>query len=418
MPRNSSAAPRRAKNKTWYFVVELGPGLDSKGQWRERRQAYRRGYLTKAAAQEAMDLLRSESAAGTYVAPNGQTVREFLVEDWLPARRAQLAESTWGSYERNVRHHVIPNIGGLRLQALDGTALNRMYATLLKSGRKRGQQSAGLKPRTVRYIHTIVHAALGDAVKLQKVQSNAANKATPPSAKSARSPEMKTWTAAQLAEFLGRTAGDRFGYAWSFLATTGCRRGEALGLRWNDVDLNRGLASIRQQIVALPRPSGRGTEPRVVAGTKTGQDRVVELDTRTTASLRQWKKQQSTVRLQLGAAYEDNGLVFPRPDGKPFHPEAFSKTFDRRLRRQDFADIPRIRLHDFRHTWATLALEAGVDIAIVSKQLGHASPTITWNTYQHVRKGMQGNAAERVADLIFGPVDAEEGDEGEAAATG
>lgn len=90
-------------------------------------------------------------------------------------------------------------------------------------------------------------------------------------------------------------------------------------------------------------------------------------------------------------------------DGRPFHPEAFSKTFDRRLRLAAFADLPTIRLHDLRHTWATLALEAGVDIAVVSKRLGHSSPVITWQTYQHVRKGMQSDAAERVANAIFGP---------------
>ena len=90
-------------------------------------------------------------------------------------------------------------------------------------------------------------------------------------------------------------------------------------------------------------------------------------------------------------------------NGLPFHPEAFSKTFDRRVRHEDFADLPTIRLHDLRHTWATLALEAGVDVAVVSKRLGHSSPVITWQTYQHVRKGMQTDAAEQVADAIFGP---------------
>ena len=119
--------------------------------------------------------------------------------------------------------------------------------------------------------------------------------------------------------------------------------------------------------------------------------------------LRTWRKAQSAERLALGIDYEDHGLVFPRYDGRPFHPEAFSKTFDRRLRLAAFADLPTIRLHDLRHTWATLALEAGVDIAVVSKRLGHSSPVITWQTYQHVRKGMQSDAAERVANAIFGP---------------
>jgi integrase len=101
-------------------------------------------------------------------------------------------------------------------------------------------------------------------------------------------------------------------------------------------------------------------------------------------------------------AYEDHGLVFPRPDGKPFHPEVFSKTFDRRVRQEGFNDLPLIRLHDLRHTWATLALKAGVDVKVVSERLGHSSPVVTWTIYQHVVKGMQTDAAEKVAAAIFG----------------
>ena len=402
MTRQRSATPTRDSNGTWSFVVDLGAGPDSKGVWRERRQARRRGFLTKTSAQQVLDELKVASKQGTFVAPQRQSLKDFLEQDWLPAVRRQLAESTWDSYERNVRHHIVPALGGIQLQSLDGGALNRFYGQLLTSGRKRGTQSAGLKPRTVRYIHTILHSALDDAVKWRQVQLNAADQATPPSAKSAKAPEMQTWTGKQLLAFLDRTAGDRYGYAWAFLATTGCRRGEALGLRWSDVDLDAGSAAIRQQVIPLPKADGVGREGRIVAGTKGGDARVIELDRRTVTKLRAWRKEQAAERLALGAGYDDHGLVFPRFDGRPFHPEAFSKTFDRRVRQEAFADLPTIRLHDLRHTWATLALEAGVDVAVVSKRLGHSSPVITWQTYQHVRKGMQTDAAERVAASIFG----------------
>lgn len=118
--------------------------------------------------------------------------------------------------------------------------------------------------------------------------------------------------------------------------------------------------------------------------------------------LRSWKAQQAWERLLVGAAYRDHDLLFCRPDGLPHHPEAFSKTFDRRLRQARYTELPTIRLHDLRHTWATLALAAGVDVAIVSKRLGHGSPATTWQTYQRVVSGMQADAAEKVAALIFG----------------
>jgi integrase len=282
--------------------------------------------------------------------------------------------------------------------------LNRFYTELLARGRLHGSQSPGLKRRTMRYIHTIVHAALDDAVRWRRVAANAADQATPPSAKAARPPEMSVWSGPELARFLSLTEGDRHRWPWLFLATTGCRRGEALGLRWQDVDFPRRLASIRQEVIPLTKPSGRGREGRILPRTKSDKPRVIELDTRTVAALRTWRAAQAKERLLLGRAYVDLDLVFSRPDGRPYHPEAFSKSFDRRLEQEPFADLPRIRLHDLRHTWATLALVAGVDVKIVSERLGHSSPMITWQTYQHVIKGMQSDAAERVAALIFGEI--------------
>jgi len=392
------AGPRKDhKAGTWWFVIDLPPGGDGR-----RRQAKRRGFRTRAEAQAALDEMRVARRQGTYVAPRRQTTGEFLQSDWLPAVRRELAESTWESYERNIRHHVVPAIGPVQLQELDGAALNRLYADLLANGRKHGKQSPGLKPRTVRYIHSIIHAALDDALRWHRVPVNAADQATPPSAKSAKPPEMHVWTGHELATFLHRTEGDRYHWPWLFLATTGCRRGEALAIRWQDIDFKRRLAAIRQELIPLTKPSGRGREGRFVARTKSDKPRVIELDSRTVAALRTLRAHQGEERLLLGDAYTDLGLVFCRPDGRPYHPEAFSKTFDRRLSQSAFTDLPRIRLHDLRHTWATLALVAGVDVKIVSERLGHSSPLVTWQTYQHVIKGMQSDAAERVADLIFG----------------
>jgi integrase len=162
-------------------------------------------------------------------------------------------------------------------------------------------------------------------------------------------------------------------------------------------------AAIRQECIPLTKPSGKGREGRIVPRTKGEKPRVIELDTQTVAVLKTWKAKQDRERELVGAGFDDHGLIFCRPDGTPYHPEAFSKTFDRRLSQERFAGLPRIRLHDLRHTWATLALVAGVDIRMVSERLGHANILITSNTYQHVIKGMQAGAAQKVADLIFGP---------------
>lgn len=405
--RASSATPRRdPTTNRWYLVVD--GGVDENGK---RRQVKRRGFVTRKEAQEELDRIRGQARTSTYVAPKRQSVRDYLTQDWLPAVRRELAESTWESYARNVKLHIAPRIGGIQLQQVDGGTLNRLYADLLEDGRQRGHQMPGLKPRTVRYIHTILSAAFDDAVKWQRLVVNPATRATPPSASASKAPEMRVWNGPQVHRFLELCEGDRYYYPFAFLALTGCRRGEALGLRWSDIDWNREdpktgrvqtVASIRQTVIPLTKAAGAGREGRIVPRTKTDRARVVELDAATVAMLRTWKARQAEERLALGAGYTDLDLIFCRPDGLPYHPESFSKTFDRRLHQPKYAELPVIRLHDLRHTWATLALAAGVDVAIVSRRLGHGSPATTWATYQHVVPGMQADAAEKVASLIFG----------------
>jgi integrase len=154
--------------------------------------------------------------------------------------------------------------------------------------------------------------------------------------------------------------------------------------------------------VTLPTGEGVARQAVLVPGTKTGDARVVSLNAEAVRVLRAWRKVQAEERLAIGAGYADHGLIFCRVHGRPYAPELFSRQFERRIRKPDLDGVQKIRLHDLRHTWATLALEAGVDIAVVSKQLGHSSPTVTWNTYTHVRQAMTTNAAERVAEVLFG----------------
>ena len=385
----TTSAPRKdPKSGTWWFIVDLPPGGDGR-----RRQAKRRGFRTKAEAQAALDELRVSGRRGTYVAPARQSFGAFLTEDWLPAIRATIEPSTHESYTRYLARHVIPRIGAVPLQQLDAGILNRLYADLLDHGRLDGKPG-GLSPRTVRYIHTIIGRSLREAVAWDRVVRNVAQAAQPPGAAQAQAPEMRTWDGPTLARFLAHVQDDRHYQAWLFLATTGCRRGEALGLRWSDVDLDAGKVVLRHTVTSI------AYEVRMAPRTKSGKPRSVELDRATVAAVRAVRARQAQERLLLGSAYIDHDLVFAGSDGRPVHPELFSMAFSRRVARYK---LPRIRLHDLRHTWATLALSAGVDVKIVSERLGHASAKITWDIYQHVTPTMQSNAAETVARLIFGP---------------
>ena len=211
----------------------------------------RRGFSTKSEAQAALDDLRVAGRQGVYVAPVRQCLGEYLTQDWLTAIKVSVEPSTWASYERYMRLHVIPHIGHVRLQAVEAGILNRLYAELLESGRLDGKPG-GLSARSVRYVHTILGRAFRDAVRWGRLTRNPAETSTPPSAtQAAPAAEMQTWDARTLSRFLDAERPSRYYVAWLFMATTGCRRGEALGLRWRDVDLETGRASVRHTITAI-----------------------------------------------------------------------------------------------------------------------------------------------------------------------
>jgi integrase len=204
---------------------------------------------------------------------------------------------------------------------------------------------------------------------------------------------MTTWTAEEIRTFLAHTADHRFHAAFMVLATTGMRRGEALGLRWEDLDLDGGRVSITQTVITVNHEVRVGS-PKTAKGRRT-----VALDLGTVRALREHRQRQVAERLLMGTGFTDHGLVFCRPDGGPLHPERFSRTFEHLSAK---AGLPPIRLHDVRHSWATLALSAVVHPKVVQERLGHASIGVTLDVYSHLTEGMQGAAASLVAGLIAG----------------
>ncbi len=373
------------RGKSWSVVVELPPDPETG----KRRQRWHSGYRTRKEAERARIELLSIVDSGTYVDHNRETLAEFIA-DWLPAIERTIRPATLHSYERNLRLHVTPYIGTLPLPKIDAGVLNGLYARLLKEGRR--DRQGGFSPRTVRYVHTILHRALKDGAKWGRIARNPADAANAPRAAANAAPEMTTWTAGELRTFLEQNAEDRLYAAWLLLATTGMRRGEALGLRWADLDFETGRAAVRQTVVMVGKEVVFGT-PKTAKGR-----RVVALDTATLAGLRAHRARQLEERLLIGAGWRDLGLAFAKVTGEPLHPDRFSREFDRRVER---SGLPRIRLHDLRHTWATLALQAGVHPKVVQERLGHSAVGITLDVYSHSIPAMQADAAEKVAGLVL-----------------
>ena len=242
-----------------------------------------------------------------------------------------------------------------------------------------------------------------DAVRHELVRRNAATDARVPKAER---PKVHPWEAAELGTFLDNAATHRLGGLFELIALAGLRRGEALGLRWSDVDLERGLLVVRQQVVQL---DGDDDPPvcscgRVHRGltfgspkTASGEARRVDLGERGTGTLLAQRLSQDAERAAWGEAYADHGLVFAREDGDPIAPELVTKTFGRLV---EESGLRPVRLHDLRHGRASLMLAAGVPIAVVSKMLGHSSITITSDTYSHLLEGVGRSAAEAADALV------------------
>jgi len=365
----------RRRGTLWCAVVDL-PRDPATGK---RRQRWLSGYKTRRDAQVALTEVLATLGKGTFVEPSKQTVAAFL-DDWFQATSSSRRASTNATYAVVIRTHLVPRIGSIKLQALSSQALNRLYCDLL---------DAGSAPATVRYAHAVIRKALLDAVRWSLVTRNVADAADPPRL---TRKQTRTWLASEVRRFLSHVQGDRLYVAYMVAATTGARRGEVLGLRWFDLDLESGRASIAQTLISV---SGdiQLSEPKTARGRRN-----VALDSHTVAALRAHRDHQVVERALAGDEYADADFVFANEDGTPLHPDVFSDAFQRHVRS---SRLPRIRFHDLRHTHATLSLGAGVHPKVVSERLGHASVAFTLDTYSHAVPAMQETAAELVADLVF-----------------
>jgi integrase len=346
------------------------------------------GFRTQRECQAALNEAIAALQGGTFVEPSNRTVRSFLVDEWLPAvQMANLRPGTWENYRIHVQAHIVPALGTVQLQRLSPAQLNAFYRHLLTEAGKDGH---GLAPKTVRNVHNILHRALKDAVRWGYLVRNVADAADPPKGKSA---QMRVWSPDQLRGFLEHVREDDLYAAWLLIATTGMRRGELAGLRWVDVDLEAGRLSVRQPRVVVAN-TPQASEPKSARGRRS-----LALDPVTVAALRRHRARQLEHKLAVGARYWDSGLVFTWPDGSPIHPRRFSRWFERHSGR---AGLPRIRLHDLRHSYASAALAAGVPAKVVSERLGHATIAVTMDVYSHILPGLDREAADTVARLILG----------------
>jgi integrase len=304
------------------------------------------------------------------------TLGNYMLKRWLPLIETGLEPCTSSSYRAMTQMYVLPHIGAVRVGRLDRNIVQAFYTELLHHRSERTGRP--LSKETVIRIHCILHSALQDLVQSGQLASNPARGLRPRRVKSERY-EYRIWTHAQLEEFLKDSAGHWLFALWRVLAYTGMRRGEAIALKCADLRL-------KQNQLAVRRALGTADREIYVTRPKTDAERVIELDHETVRILRGHLRSN---RLKESS----DEWLFADDDGGPLRPTNVSHWFQELLRK---TDLPRIRLHDLRHTHASHLILAGANMKAVQERLGHADLMVTLNIYSHVLPTTQREAIRQL----------------------
>jgi integrase len=306
---------------------------------------------------------------------------EYL-ERWLTdSVRDSVRDVTYRGYDRQVRNHITPTLGNIKLKALTPTHVRGLY---------RDKTDAGLSPRTVQYVHVTLHKALKQAVNDGLVPRNVTEAVKPPQL---RREEIKPLTSQQAKMFLKAVRGDRLEALYVLAITAGLRQGELLGLRWEDVDLERGTLQVRRTLSGSKNGNPIFGIPKTAKG-----KRSVKLTEKALEALKRHRELQLEEGQRLAGLWQEHGLIFTTQVGTPINRHNLvTRSFKPFL---DRAGLPKIRFHDLRHTCATLMLCGGIHPKVVQELLGHASVTITLDTYSHVLPTMPGEAAGKMDSML------------------
>ena len=369
----------KRKHGSWFFAAE------SRTSDGKRSQVRRGGYATQADARLALTAFAEARNTGQVTDDRTQSVAEYL-NQWLAKKITNgLRPTTARGYRQHIDTYITPVIGTLRLRDVRPPHIEDVL-TFAARPREKGKTPG---PVTVRRVHATMRSAFASAKRQRYIPYNPAIDVDLPKA---TRPTVRPWEASELGQFLDYAAGDPLGALYEVAAFTGLRRGELLGLRWQDIDIERSRLTVRQQIVQLGHATFVGP-----VKTASGQDRVVDLDQATIGALLSHRLRQEQQHTRWAEAWIDSGHVFTKADGSTLHPETVTKRF-REL--SDAAGLRPVRLHDLRHGQASLMLAAGVPMAVVSKRLGHSSIAITSDTYSHLLEGVGLQAATAAAALV------------------
>lgn len=362
----------------WHGYVSMG--LKAGGR-RDRRHVTGQTRAEVAAKVRVLERRRDEGLVS--MSGRGPTLQEWL-DHWLEqiaARRVR--PRTLESYRTTVRLHIIPAVGAQRLGKLQPEQVEAMYGLML---------AEGLSASTVLRTHRILSRALKVAMQRGKVSRNVCTLVDPPTPKRAESTPL---TADEARRVLAAASEVRNAARWTVALALGLRQSEALGLKWSDIDLDRGTLSVRR---GLHRVTGRGLvfeEPKSERSRRT-----LALPVQLVEALRRHQAAQLEERAAAGSEWQDQDLVFTQPNGRPLDRRSDWESWRALL---SSAGVRQVRLHDGRHTAATLLLTAGVHPRVVMELLGHSQMRTTTDVYSHVMPALAREAADQMGRSLWGP---------------
>jgi integrase len=311
------------------------------------------------------------------------------LEQWLETyARPQVATKTYTRYAEISRRHLIPALGRLKLTKLQPLHIEEYYAKALRDGRLNGK--GGLSPLTVRHHHRVLAGALGKAVRLKLLNRIPCESVDPPKPEHREAQALSQPESVALIEAAN---GSRLYLPIVLAVTTGLRRGELLGLKWEDI--TGSTLAVRRKIEQTRLEGVQIRKPKTKKSTRT-----IALPAFVLELLKRHETEQKKTRLMMGPAFDDQGFILCEADGSVWHPDSLTQSFRRFVRE---SGLRQITFHELRYSHATQLLKEGIHPKIVSERLGHATVAITMDTYSHVLEGMQEETADRL-DKAYAPL--------------
>lgn len=345
---------------------------------------------TQAEALDKLDAAKTAKRSGRLRTTKSQALSTYL-DGWLESKRHAVRVSTHVNYRKGI-DWLCPYLGRRRLEKLTPAHIQQAYTDMM---------DRGLSPRSVQLSHAILRAALRRATRQGLIAFNPTDDVDAP--RRGRY-ELQVLTAEQANRLFVSSAetvhdetgaermADPLHALWVTLASTGLRIGEALGLKWDDLNLDDRTLTVRRAIQRQPGKRLVFVEPKTAAARRS-----VKLTVTATEALRAHRTRQLAHRLELGGLWQDHGMVFAADFGTPLDPSNANHRFHKALER---ASLPNVRLHDLRHTAATLMLTAGIHPKVVQETLGHSNITLTLGTYSHVLPSLQSEAADKLDEAF------------------